>query len=61
MTFRMGENQTEIVFVFMKKEHLDVKAIPGEFLHALVIADMDKRKSRKVVRKTCAERIKYFC
>ena len=33
-------------------------AIPGEFLHALVIADADKRKIRKVVRKTCAERKK---
>ena len=35
-----------------------MKAIPGEFQHALVIADIDKRKIRKVVRKTCAERIK---
>ena len=33
-----------------------MKAIPGEFQHTLVIADMDKRKIRKVVRKTCAER-----
>ena len=32
-----------------------MKAIPGEFHHALVIADIDKRKARKVVRKTCAE------
>ena len=35
-----------------------MKAIPGEFQHALVIADIDKRKIRKVVRKTCAERRK---
>ena len=35
-----------------------MKAIPGEFQHALVIADMDKRKIRKVVRMTCGERIK---
>ena len=27
-----------------------------EFQHALVIADIDKRKIMKVVRKTCAER-----
>ena len=26
------------------------------FQHALVIADIDKRKIRRVVRKTCAER-----
>ena len=35
-----------------------MKAIPGEFQHALVIADIDRRKIRKVVRKTCAERKK---
>ena len=33
-----------------------MKAIPGKFQHALVIADIDKRKVRKVVRKTCAKR-----
>ena len=33
-----------------------MKAIHGEFLHALVIVDIDKRKIRKVVRKTYAER-----
>ena len=62
VTFRMVENGTKIDFVLIKKEHgrfiLDVKAIPGEFQHALVIADMDERKTRKVVRKTCAERRK---
>ena len=35
MTFRMGENETEIDFVFIKKEHRrfiqNVKAIHGEF------------------------------
>ena len=35
-----------------------MKAIPGEFQHALVIADIDKMKIRKVDRKTCAERRK---
>ena len=62
VTFRMGENEKEIVFVLIKKEHRrfirNEKAIPGEFQHALVIADVDKRKIRKVVRKTCAERRK---
>ena len=35
-----------------------MKAIPGEFQHALVIRDIDKRKIRKVMRKTCVERRK---
>ena len=35
-----------------------MKAIPGEFQHALVIAGIDKKKIRKVVKKTCAERRK---
>ena len=35
-----------------------MKAIPGEFQHALLKADIDKKKIRKVVRKTCAERRK---
>ena len=35
-----------------------MKAIPGEFQHALVIADVDKRKMSKVVKKTCAEKRK---
>ena len=56
----MGENETE--FVLIKKEHgrfiQNVKAIPGEFQHALLIEDIDKRKIRKVVRKTCAGRRK---
>ena len=49
-------------FALIKKEHRrfiqNVKAIPGEFQHALVIADIDKKKIRKVVRKTCGERRK---
>ena len=35
-----------------------MKAILGELQHGLVIADIDKKKIRKVVRKTCAERRK---
>ena len=35
-----------------------MKAIHGEFQHALVVAIMDKKKIRKVVRKTCVERRK---
>ena len=44
VTLRIGENETEIDFVFTKKEHRrhiqNVKAIHGEFQHALVIADI---------------------
>ena len=62
VTFRIGENDTEIDFVLIKKEHRrfmqNVMAIPGGFLHALVIADIDTKKIRKVVRKTRAERRK---
>ena len=60
MTFRMGENKTEMHFVLMIKEHSrffqNAKAILGEFHHTLVVADIDKKKIRNVVRKTCAER-----
>ena len=35
-----------------------MKVIPGEFQYASVIAKIDKRKIRKVLRKTCAVRRK---
>ena len=61
-TFRMDENKTENDQVLIRKEHQqfiqNMKAIPGEFQHALVKVDTDKRKIRKVVKKTCAERRK---
>ena len=57
----MGEHETEINFVLIKKEHRrliqNVNAIPGEFQHSLVLADIKKKKMRNVVRKTCTERI----
>ena len=60
MTFRMRYNEREIDFLMKTKVHRrfiqNVKAITGEFQHALVITDIDKRKIRKVVRKTCAQR-----
>ena len=59
---RMVENETEIDFMLIKKEHQrfvqNVKAISVEFQHALMIADIDKKKIWKVVRKTCTERRK---
>ena len=51
VTFRIGENETEIDFALMTKEHQrfiqNVKAIPGELQHALVIADIGKRRMKK--------------
>ena len=45
----------KIDFVLIRKEHWcfiqNVNAIPGEFQHALVVADVDKKKIRKVVKK----------
>ena len=35
-----------------------MKAVIGEFQHALVIADIDRKKIRNVVRKTCTGRRK---
>ena len=35
-----------------------MKAIPGEFQHALVVTDIDQRKIRNVVREACIERRK---
>ena len=52
----------KLTFVLMKKGNRrfmrNVRAIPGEFQCVLVITDMDKKKIRKVVKKTCAERRK---
>ena len=60
VTLRMGVNETEIDLVLIKKEHRrsiqNLKAIPWKFQHSLVIAVIDKKKIRKVVKKTCAER-----
>ena len=47
-TYRMGGNEREIDFVLINKGHSrflrNGKAICGVFQHALVIADIDKRK-----------------
>ena len=52
VTFRMGENETRIDFVFIKKK--DRQFIKK---HALVIADIDKNKIRKVVKKADRRKI----
>ena len=50
VTLRMGENETDIGIVLIKKEYQcsmqNVKAIPVEVQHALVVADLDKRKNK---------------
>ena len=62
VTFGLVESGTKMDFLLISKEHRQflrkVKTIPFEFLHALVVADIDKKKIRIVVRKTCAERKK---
>ena len=62
MIFRMGENETKIDFVLIKKQHRqsiqNMKANHGELKHVLFVADIDYKKIRNVVRKTCAERRK---
>ena len=45
VTFRMGENETKNNIVLIKKEQCEGN--PWEFHHALVIADVDKRKIKK--------------
>ena len=61
MTFRMKESEKKIDFALIKKEYYhflqSVKVISGEFQHALVVADID-RKIRNVVKKTHIERRK---
>ena len=48
--------------MLIKKEHRrfikNLKAIPGEFHHELVIVGINKKKIWKVVKKTCVERRK---
>ena len=56
----MGGNQTEIDFVSVGKnntEYLkDMKAIPWELQHRLVVTDIHKRKLKKVVKKNTKTR-----
>ena len=54
ITYSMGGNKTEIDFVLVAKNNgqylKDVKAIPWELQHRLVVTDIDKRKLKKVVK-----------
>ena len=62
VTFRIGENGKKIVFVLLKIENRrfihNVNAITRESQHVLVVADIDKKIIRNVVRKTCIGRRK---
>ena len=55
----IGENETKIYFVLIKKEHprfvQNVKVIPWTFQQALVVADIDEKKIRNVVGKACTD------
>ena len=59
VTYSAGENETEIDFVLVGKGNRkylrDVKVIPGELQHRLVVTDLVKKKV-KVVRKEGIER-----
>jgi len=55
VTFKVGGNETEIDFVLVgRKERKflrDVKAISWELQNRLIIADVDKRKLKNMVKK----------
>ena len=59
ITFRSGGNESEIDFIVVRKQERkflkDVKVIPGELQHGLVLADVDDKKINKVIKK---ERLK---
>ena len=54
ITYSMGGNETDIDFVLVGKNNRkylkDVKAIPWELQHRLVVTDIDKRRLKKVVK-----------
>ena len=48
MTFRMGENETEVDFVLIGKDNLlYVMAMLEEFQHALVVAEINIKEMIK--------------
>ena len=64
MTYNAGGNESEIDFVLVGKGNRkylrDVKVIPGELQHRLVVVDLVKKKVKKVVRKEAFERRKVW-
>ena len=56
---RMGENETEIDFVLVKKEHRRfIQNVNEITVELLVVADIDRKIIRNVLKKTCADRKK---
>ena len=55
VTYREGENESEIDFVLVGKGNRkylrDVKVIPGDIQHRLVVVDLVNKKVKNVVRK----------
>ena len=51
VTLRQGENKTEIDSMLIRKEYqqffCNVKAIPWDFQHTLVVADRNKKSLKK--------------
>uniref|UniRef100_A0A0L8H0B0 Endonuclease/exonuclease/phosphatase domain-containing protein n=1 Tax=Octopus bimaculoides TaxID=37653 RepID=A0A0L8H0B0_OCTBM len=64
VTFSAGGNETDIDFVLVGRKNRkylrDGKIIPGELQHRLVVADLDKKKVKKCVRKGMVERRKVW-
>ena len=60
VTYSAGGNESEVDFVLVGKGNRkylrDVKVIPGELQHRLVVVDLVKKKVKKVVRKEAIER-----
>ena len=63
MTYSAGGNGTEIDFVLVGKENTkylrDVKVVPSELQHRLVVVDLVKKKVKKVVSKEAIGRRKF--
>jgi len=64
VTYRAGENESEIDFVLVGKGNRkylrDVKVIPGELHDRLVVVDLVNKKVKNVVRKEAIERRKVW-
>ena len=64
VTYSAGGNESEIDFVLVEKGNRkylrDVKIIPGQLQHRLVVMDLVKKKVKKVVRKEAIERRKVW-
>ena len=64
VTFSAGGNETEIDFLLVGKRQRkylrDVKVIPGELQHRLVVADLHKKRLKRVIRKRATVRRKVW-